>query len=70
MATVVLGTAGAVTGGIFGGGWAGAKAGWMIGSTIGAIVDQKIYAQDTEKPEQPQIGDLTVTSSAAGIPRR
>lgn len=64
MASLVLGTVGAVAGGIIGGPM-GAEIGWMIGSAIGSLFDPK------QHQDGPRLADLRVQSSTYGkhIPR-
>lgn len=62
MASLVLGTVGAVVG-FMAGGPVGAQVGWTIGSAIGAYIDQPTIRQ-----EGPRINDLKVQVSVYGTP--
>ena len=59
MASLVLGTVGAVIGGMYGGPM-GAQLGWMLGSAIGSMFDPK------QHQDGPRLADLRVQSSTYG----
>jgi hypothetical protein len=62
MASLVLGTAGAIVGGIYGGP-TGAQIGWAIGSAIGGAIDPK-----KTKQQGPRLNDLKLPGVQYGDP--
>jgi hypothetical protein len=62
MASLVLGTAGAIVGGIYGGP-TGAQIGWAIGSAIGGALDPK-----KTKQQGPRLNDLKIPGVQYGDP--
>jgi Putative phage tail protein len=67
MATLALGTVGAVAGSFIAPG-IGTSIGWSLGSMAGSMIDSYLF-RDEEHQEGPRLGDIQVQNASYGVPQ-